>query len=328
MKERILYGNPRYFETTGHEIRPHDLYNIIMDMPFTCNYDCLKCYRKFSEYKDEVGMAARKKAIKHAVDMGVKVFVLAGEGEPLYHWDIVRELVDFCASYGLITIIYTNGSFLTEDKVSYLYDNNASIIISIDSLKEDVYSKLTRSNSFKRVMERLEMTRSMFGNAVVKNESYTITRLAIITIAMNYNQDELGEIKEMCQDDIFFICNYPIQKGSADQHWQAIAGDNLGVLKELSHKFTDTNKGGLSTPLSNGKCAALYNGITIDTNGNILACPASVDNKIGNIKTDSIEQVWNTQKVHLENIGNPSCLPRNNGERFLKNHDGNIIRSL
>ncbi len=327
-KKKVLVGNPAYFEMDGPIQRDSILY-LIMDLPFGCNYHCLKCYRRCDVHIEDLDLDLRKRKISEAKEMGARVVGIAGEGEPLFHWEIVKELVRYSHSLGLITILYTNGSMLNDEKIRFLYSHGATLVISCDSFRPDVYKQLTGGGNAKHFMSNLEKARKIYSKAVKRRKDGIVeTRLAIITIASKQNIDELDDMNRWCGDDIFFILNYPIKKGSAVKNWNSLVGDEMEALKSASQRFTDTGCAGLSAPVGGKECVTLYYGITIDTDGNVLVCPASVDTIVGNIKDASLSELRRRALEYLAEHGNPLCLARDKKRKVFKLHDdgGNIIR--
>ncbi len=327
MSKKVLVGNPTFYQLDSH-IGKNELLYIIMDFPFGCNYNCPKCYRRQNVSFDNIFIKLRKRIIKKASELGAKVVGIPGEGEPLYHLEEIKEIIEFNNSLGLTTILYTNGSLLNRELVQFFFDNNVSLIVSIDSLEKDTYNDLTGGGDIEKIKENMKIAKEIYSNGVQHKDNILITRLGVITIVTKQNMDEISKIKNWCGDDIFFICNFPIKEGNATKNWTKLVGNDLDDLIKISHKFTDTGTGGVSTPLKDGKCVALYNGITVDTNGNVLVCPASVNTIIGNIKDETLVQLWKKIKEYTQKKGNPKCIARYVDKNFFRSHDGNILQHL
>lgn len=325
--KKLLVGNPAHFELKG-TISKDNLYFVIMNLPFECNYKCPKCYRESNISMEDLDLDVRKDAIRQAKDLGAKVSCIAGEGEPLFHKDITKELVRFNNSLDLITILYTNASLLDENTAQFLFENDVTLITSVDSLNPETYKELTGGGDLNIVKENLEKTREIYKRNVKRKGNIIETRLGLITIVTKQNKDGIEEIKEWCGDDIFYICNFPIQEGSAADNWDRLVGDNIQELIEISHKYTDTGYAGLSAPLKDGRCAALYNGITIDTNGDVLVCPASVNTRVGNIANSDLNTLWEKTRDYVKENGSPLCIARDGKDKTFKYHDGTVVQHL
>ena len=64
MKQKILVGNPAYFER-NRKVGDEELLCVLMDFPFSCNYNCPKCYRKKNVSFDNMFIQQRKEKIRY-----------------------------------------------------------------------------------------------------------------------------------------------------------------------------------------------------------------------------------------------------------------------
>lgn len=316
---KVLVGNPGYYYEFGGGITENQLLFLILDLPFGCNLKCLKCYRKREVHFERVDIAVHKRLIQEAKQLGARVVVIPGEGEPLLCWETVRDIFGYCAELGLDVLLYTNGTLLDEDKARFLFDHGVSLIISCDSLKPQTYRTLT-GGDVNVVKTNLEMVREIYRPAVVKCDNVITTRLAIITIVQRFNIAEVSELHDWCGDDIFHIVNFPIEEGGAKENWKELVSNQFDELVAIAHQYTDTGIGGLSTPTRDGRCAALYHGLTIDTDGRVLVCPASVNNSVGSIGDADLAELRKRALEFLQSKGCPLCLARDITSPALKNH--------
>jgi len=310
--KKLLVGNPNQLEVDG-QIGEDELSYVVMNLPFGCNYSCSKCYRDDNKSSDSIDLDTRLKVISQAKDLGARVLCIPGEGEPLTNRDLTMQLIDHANAVGLISILYTNGSFLNRDTVDELFNKKVTLITSLDSLNPEMYLKLTGFKEFDRVIRNLENVRETYkaGNRTREN-GLIETRWGVITIINQHNKGEIPAIKEFCGDDAFFICNYPINKGGARSVWDSYVGtpEDLIELVRTANMYTDTLVAGLSAPTRSGQCIMLNNGVTIDTNGNAHACPAMVDTNLGNIADTSVREIWQKTRDYTQSKGNPLCLAR------------------
>ena len=327
--KKLLVGNPNYLSMKG--LLPDiGLSTLIMDLPFGCNQNCLKCYRSANKSIEDLDLNLRKRIISEAKELGAKTIYIAGEGEPLFHKDIIFELLEHINSLNMIPTEYTNATLLDLDSANFFFKNKTSLIMSLDSLNPETYKKLTRGeHSVDEVINNINNARKIFSSSVKKLANGTIqTRLGLITIVQKQNITELENLHEFAGDDLYHIVNFPIKKGNAQTNWEEIVGTELEILKKLSHQYTDTGVGGVSAPRADEKCVALYNGLTIDTNGECLVCPASVLSSVGNIEQNSLQDLWKKTRSYISQAGNPSCIARNVLKSEFYKHDGAIAPHL
>ncbi len=324
--EKIFVGNPHYFERQGEIISAEQLVYLIMDMPFGCQLNCLKCYRQKNIRPDTLSSRIRKKTISEAKELGARVFVLPGEGEPLLYWNKTKYLVKHADSLGLITILYTNGICLTEAVAQFLFDHNVSLVISCDAFNAAKYRKLTGGGNIKVVKKNFKMAARIYQKGVTFVDDVMQTRLALISIASKDNVDEIPSLKKWVDNSrAYFICNFPVKIGAAEENWEILVGDQEQHLREIAQKYSDTHFGGLTSPTRDGRCAALYHGITIDANGLILPCPASVDLAVGRLGENSLAELHKKALNYAKANNCPPCILRFNPNPKLRYHDGLYI---
>ena len=327
--KKIFVGNPHYFERRGEITSSDQLVYLIMDMPFGCQLNCLKCYRRKNIQPDTLSLDIRKKTISEAKELGAKVLALPGEGEPLLYWNETRALIEHANSLDMITILYTNGICLTEEVARLLFNHDVSLVISCDSFDTERYRKLTDGGDIKIARKNFEMVSRIYQNGVAFTDDVMQTRLALISIVSKDNASEIPTLKEWADESqAYFICNFPVKMGNANDNWDVLAGDRESQLRDIAQKYSDTHFGGLTTPTNDGRCAALYHGITIDANGLILPCPASVNLAVGYLNKGSLMELREKALTYARNNDYPPCILRFNPNPEFKKHDGLIITSV
>lgn len=159
-----------------------------------CNWSCRYCHedRRIKE-EDELSLLEIKNLLREAKDLGIKTLLFLG-GEVLLEstWPITKEVVFEANRNGLIALIYTNASQISNDMAKYLADNNASIALKIDSLNREKYDYLTQRNgSFDRVMKSIEiLKKTSIGETTYENENERLVRLLFTTVGNALNIDE------------------------------------------------------------------------------------------------------------------------------------------
>ncbi len=221
-----------------------------------------------------------------------------------------------------LLLIYTNGTHIDEKTAKILYENNTTVIFSLDSVREDTYKILTGGKGdLSKIKRNFEILKDIYQDAVEKSDKIIKTKLGVITIINNLNKYEIEDIKKFIGEDVFHIVNFPIKAGRAIKNWDLLVGDNIDELKDLADKYTDAAIGGLTASYK-GKCMALYHGLTIDTDGEVLVCPASVETTVGNIRYHNIKELHEKVLEFIENNGSPSCIQRHVRKSVFKHHDG------
>ena len=122
------------------------LFYMTLNLINNCNLRCQYCWNDSGQYSQEMGSVKMDKDIAFkAIDIliegsGAKkelVVDLYG-GEPFMHWQLVKDVIQYCKSREKDTkkefhfLLATNGTLLTLEKAKYLYDNGVDVAISID----------------------------------------------------------------------------------------------------------------------------------------------------------------------------------------------------
>src|SRR3989338_5000369 len=145
---RAVKGTPKHLSKTG---RLKGFTYLMLNLEFGCNYKCPKCFNISTDkpqYPSEqmLTLEDRLDLIRQSKELGGQVVAIAGEGEPSIHRDI-RTLVKETNSSEMIPIVYSNGSTLRRDVAEFYADNNAVLVISLDSLKDERYNFLTEART-------------------------------------------------------------------------------------------------------------------------------------------------------------------------------------
>lgn len=304
--ENLLVGSVRYLELFGS---PKKLAYLMFNLPYECNYRCLKCCnynREKLNSRENMSLGEIYKMLDEAAQLGIRVFVIAGEGEPFMHPNI-REIIQKAESAGLIPYIFTNGSMLMRDLPQFLKEHNASLIINLDSLKKEVYEQHTQiAGSFEVVSKNLENLRELFEDTHSKINGHNLRRIAINTVLSTDNIEELPKIQTFCGDDFAFVYNSPIQIGRA----------------ENNPKFIPLEANMRNIPLGTSNngcwCAYMRNGISVGVGGEILLCAYSIESSgtLGNIREGGLKKHIGTANSAFDSfygtdeIVSPRCVLR------------------
>jgi len=323
---RAIKGTPKHLSATG-ELTSFTY--LMINLPFKCNYRCSKCFNLKSDNQDtsenEISLDERVRLIHEAKYLGGKAVVMAGEGEPAIHEDIYH-LVSEISILGMIPIIYTNGSTLTEKRVSFYKDNSTVLIIAFDSLNPELYGKMTGTEGmFERVVENIRRTIRSYKNMIYFQGSTQILSIGINITASTRNEDEIERIKEFWSDDVYFICNPLAKLGNAVDNWNKLmkSEENPEKHRKLIERLSES--GGPLTLGNDGICGYSRWGISISPSGDYMTCAyiRATDGLLGNIKNRSLREAFEykhkIESEHYKKHGVANCLVRANSfNAYLK----------
>lgn len=198
-----------------------------------CNLKCVYCMpeRVTSFEKEEDNLT--KEEILNAIDifaqLGITKVRLTG-GEPLLRKDFYEILKEINRIEGINHIALTTNGIYLEDKLEYLKENGVkSINVSLDSLNNETFNKLTRGGDLLKVLKGIEKAI----NLGIKVKINTV----IIQGVNDKEIDRLANLTSRYNVDVRFIELMPIGEGI-----NYIGIDESIILKELNIKFGDLIK--------------------------------------------------------------------------------------
>lgn len=277
-------------------ISPQETYDDLLKFPRylevetinSCNARCPMC--TISDWKrgskpmtDELFNKIAREVTAHAGE--VRRVTLYRDGEPLLDRKLAERIATLKGGGIKSTSISTNVSLLNEAKARELLEAGIDIVImSIDSLKKDVYEGIRVKLKFEEVMK----------NALkfieLRNSIRPQTRIWMRMIRQDDNYDEWPEYKKywkerlLATDRIYYHNIF---------NW----GNQLKGFRPVSKSYEP-----------NLPCVALWSLMVIFSDGEVPLCNVDYNKKypVGNVLSDSIEGLWrsaNLEKkrmMHLE----------------------------
>ena len=174
-----------------------------------CNLNCKMCFR--NTWFDEKISQLSLDEVRHVIDTmpkSVETVFFGGQGEPLFHPDIVA-MVAMAANTGADVELITNGTLLSEGMISALIDAGLSRIwVSIDDLSSD--SSINAANS---AAEHEHSGHDHSGLVLsnirtfnrIRHEKHSSTMLGITFVAMRSNVHQLKNLP-------FFIAQHLVDE--------------------------------------------------------------------------------------------------------------------
>ena len=215
--------------------------------------------------------------VKAFKELGIKKVRITG-GEPLVKYGVI-DLIKGIKELGIEDISMTTNGILLKDMAKDLKEAGLSRVnISLDSLKEDRYSHITRGGNLKDVLEGIEACKK-----------YGISPIKINTVVLrSFNLDEYKDFLELTKDEdiiVRFIELMPIGEAIkskddfvSNEELINLCG-NLKTVKEsigsgpAKYYKIDGYKGeiGFINPISCNFCKNC-NRIRLTVKGNLVLC--------------------------------------------------------
>lgn len=195
-----------------------------------CNLRCIYCMEeKGNDFFDEEEKLTKDeicKIVNGCSKLGIKKIRLTG-GEPLVRKDIVELMEAINKIEGIEEIYLTTNGILLEDKVHILKKAGLKgVNISLDSLKVEMFNKLTRLGELKKVLNSIDKCL----------EHGIIVKLNVVMIK-GINDDEILDFVNLTLDkniDVRFIELMPIGVGSK---FKGVSNEE--IIKKINENYID-----------------------------------------------------------------------------------------
>lgn len=209
-----------------------------------CNLKCIYCIDENATIsncnKDFLSDDEIIKIVKECATLGIKKIRITG-GEPLVRKNIEDLVYKLNQIEGIEEIYMTTNGILLYDKIEKLKQNGLSgVNISLDSLKKDVFKKLTK-------FDKLLLVLSSIDKALELGLKVKINTVIVDQI----NKDEIIDFVNLTKNkklDVRFIELMPIGEGK--KHKGTSNEEILNLIKTSFENIIEENKSERSGPAS------------------------------------------------------------------------------
>jgi MoaA/NifB/PqqE/SkfB family radical SAM enzyme len=265
---------------------------IKIDFPSGCNANCIGCYTHSSE-KDpskKLPLETVRKVLSDASEIGVKQLVIAADGEPLIDKNYFFQTVEYAKDLGIETILYTNGSLVTEDIANKLFNLGTSVLVKRNSMDHDKQNHLLRANLSVPMFEGLEN---------LLKAGFNSERLAIESFVSKENYTDLNDVLRYCRKND--ILPYFEEFISLDQEDPEIKEKMLLSTDKMIEAFKqyqkiDREEFGIDAQVFdesrryNIPGCSLKQLLSIDTDGNVKKC--ILNEPYGNVYQNNLKEIY------------------------------------
>lgn len=292
------------FYLTNEELKKitdkEELFTLVAETSNICNLNCRYCFRDVygtkNKLENELSLEQRLDLIKQAEDLGCKVMIITGAGEPTIDKDFF-EMIEYANSLGIMPIVFTNGLAIDRKMAKRFFDLGASLILKCSSMNPEVEDNLVGRRGY--CERRNNVLKILIETGFNKTNP---TRLGFDGIVTQINKNDVIDIIRFCRENnIFPLFTELMLKGGAVRmgDLKILRNEIDNISKEVSE--IDREKYGINyipeIPYIGGlQCRLLHHSLYVNILGEIYSC---VGSKIllGNIRNASLKDIFNSDSV-------------------------------
>jgi len=294
-----------------------------------CNLRCLYCFGTdeiTGESEQTMSLADYHRVIDEAKELGVKTVVYCSNGEPLMD-EKLPSILEHASQKGLTNAILTNATIMGNDRISkrvhgmsgldmaqLIFDNNGSIIMSLDSLDEKNYDTIVNvRGSYKYAQQAMEnMVRVGFANTVEDGDR-RVTRLLLSMLANKLNFHEIPDVRSFAHDlGAQFVVKLPSLLGRANDNRSLFFDNNettRWIREDYFKRMSDKSETVSADDI--GRCGVWHYGIVVGSDGAIRQCFSVGDIGIGNVTQASLKALADKrQEKFLDRLFMNGCVTK------------------
>ncbi len=302
------------------EVDSPNILAIGLGLDEVCNFRCIYCYAGapsdedlfeglWTKQRSKLNTQDYENLVAQASQLGAKSTVICGNGEPFLSKHIL-PIIDKSHEMGMTSIIFTNASVFTEEKLCWRIHNiscnqmmdilskkNVSLMIKCDSVKPTLYEQITKTN-YKKFLKSVETLERHFLQLKTVRPNEKITNIGVSMVINKQNFIEIEDIARFANSRGFqFVCKFVSFMGNALQN-----KDWFFTPEEANERYAETLRfvDKRETMLVDDKyCLINQLGASIDLEGIPLGCLSSraieVDRPL-NVRSVPLEEIVLTRK--------------------------------
>jgi len=292
------------------------LQSVFFELTNRCNLNCIHCYNNSSPIQiGELSKSYIFSIINIIDDFGVLQINYTG-GEPFLRNDF-PEIIRYTYEKGIDIGILTNGILINSDDISLLKKVNPKFIaVSLESLDNKKYKKI-RGIDNKKVLKNI---------LLMKENGINVRINTVLFNGVNNSYDDIHELLSylksngFSEDDVVFDEFLNIGRGINSSNYTINAKETISIIREAFKDVYNLDFSVFSSyvdsknPTQSSFCGIGESFFYLNSKGDITLCTVLNDSrfKIGNILTDSLDEIWNSSKLltyfrNKQHIINSEC---------------------
>jgi len=283
-------------------VKNNQILRCSIEVSKTCNLRCPFCYANAGIKRDgEMTFDEIVQVIKQAKSAGAKTITVLG-GEPLIY-SRIRELIDFINDNGLTTLMFTNGTVVTQELADFLFNHNVSVIVKFNSF-DDPQIQESMVGNVPGVFVKIRETMDLLIKAGFNKSNPT--RLGIETVITHENLAQIPKIFRFTrQNNIYPYIELVSPAGRGKEYEGMLSQEEA---KDIFYKLLkiDEKEFGFTwiprPPQVAASCKYYFTSVYIEAYGRVQPCPGVVI-ELGNVKVESLIKILKKPNtIKLRNI--------------------------
>lgn len=291
-----------------------------------CNHKCLMCWQKslskkevrnyLEEEKNSLTLAEYKKLLLN-LPIKTKSVEVTGGGEPLLHPSIMQILFEI-KKHNLFGLLITNGALLDSSKAKQLLNMSwENIRISLHAVSRSSYKRLHGRDDFELVCKNIlflgKLIKLQRKNThlsllfVIQKENFKdIENFSLLAEKLKANSIEYDNLiplvkKTLLNQKEMYRSIFLLEKVARKCRITNNAREQIQKFKTLYKLNKNNSKNYIKLAKKrfyNKKCRVTHESLLITAVGDVYPCCLlmSKDKKLGNIRNNTIHDIWNTPK--------------------------------
>lgn len=257
---------------------------IQLDMAQKCNLSCIHCPLNSIEMfsgiysEDEFTFEDYKKVVNEGQDHDCPSLSPSGLNEPLLMKDF-EKYIKYAHNHGFIDImINTNATVLTEEKAKKLLDSGLTRIrFSIDAATPESYKKIRKNDNYYKVINNINRFLDL-----KESGGYKLPVTGANFCKININEDEVKDFFEYWSNKVDIVTTQTyVPPISEARYLHLYPSDQFG----------------LEGRLKNFQCPQPFQRVVLRNHYITPCCGFYPQLKMGDIRSDSIYEVWNSKSM-------------------------------
>jgi MoaA/NifB/PqqE/SkfB family radical SAM enzyme len=198
MKNGELVGRLKAWIENGERRGP---YSLQLSPTMACDLNCIFCrrqdqLREYYKSNREIETCRYLRMVRDALDLGVKVVIVKGGGEPLLRKSLLLELAPLIKSRGAFGNLVTNGTHLDDVLArSFVESGWDQVTISLDGPDAETHDYIrAKDGAFERIMASIDRL-----NAAKARAGARLPMLGFHCVITRRNYDRIDRLIELAR---------------------------------------------------------------------------------------------------------------------------------